>query len=313
MTTVLFAVLYLSLAVFVIACIARAVHYARQPMHLRWELYPVPHEPPDKVKHGGSYFEDLDWWKSGGNHRNMAGELSFMIPEMVFLKGLWEYNRKMWLRSFPFHFGLYLLMGTIGLVFLSVLLVFFAPALMAGGLGLALHWGYTVTGFCGFVLAILGAAGLLLRRLTDPQLKIYTVPGDVFNLLFFIVALAVLMAGFLLRGPEAPGTLAVAAAVLTFDTSIKVPALLGAGMILCGLLVAYIPLTHMSHFIGKYFTYHSIRWNDEVNLPGGRIEKRLAEYLMYKPTWSAPHVKADGQRTWADVATINPAQEGGQK
>jgi nitrate reductase gamma subunit len=313
MTIVLFAVLYLSLAVFVIACIARAVYYARQPMHLRWELYPVPHEPPDKVKHGGSYFEDLDWWKNGTNHKNMAGELTFMIPEMLFLKGLWEFNRKMWIRSFPFHFGLYMLMGTIGLVFVSALLGIFAPALMAGGLGLALHWIYTVTAFCGFVLAIAGAAALLLRRLTDPQLKIYTVPGDVFNLLFFIVALALLLAGYLLRGPQAPGTLEVAMAVLTFDTSVKIPALLAMGMILSALLVAYIPLTHMSHFIGKYFTYHSIRWNDEVNLRGSRIEKKLAECLMYKPTWSASHVKADGTRTWADVATTNPTQEGGQK
>ena len=26
--------------------------------------------------------------------------------------------------------------------------------------------------------------------------------------------------------------------------------------------LAYIPLTHMSHFVGKYFTYHAVRWDD---------------------------------------------------
>ena len=34
-----------------------------------------------------------------------------MIPEMLLLKGLWEFNRKLWYRSFPFHFGLYILIG----------------------------------------------------------------------------------------------------------------------------------------------------------------------------------------------------------
>jgi len=68
----------------------------------------------------------------------------------------------------------------------------------------------------------------------------------------------------------------------------------------------------MSHFIGKYFTYHSVRWSDQPLRQGDRMEKKLAEYLTYKPTWAARHVGADGTRTWAQVATTNPA-EGGKK
>jgi hypothetical protein len=66
----------------------------------------------------------------------------------------------------------------------------------------------------------------------------------------------------------------------------------------------------MSHFIGKYFTYHSVRWNDRALRPGDRLERKLAEYLAYKPTWAAGHVGADGRRTWAEVATTNPAEGG---
>lgn len=311
MTIALYGVLILCALIFVAGSVARAVMYAKKPIHLRWELYPVPHEAPHRVKHGGSYFEELDWWNNRGSF-NLLGEVRFMVPEMLFLKALHEHNRKLWYRSFPFHFGLYLMMGACGLVLLAALLSLFAPGLMAGSLGLAFHWGYMAVGVAGAALAILGAALLLINRLTDETMKVYSTPGDVFNLLFFLVAFGLLAAGYLLRPEGSAGVAELARGLLTFDTGLKVPALFGAGLILCGLLAAYIPMTHMAHYVGKYFTYHSVRWQDHPNRPGGGIEKKLAEYLTYRPTWAAPHVTADGKRTWADVATTNP-WEGGKK
>jgi len=95
---------------------------------------------------------------------------------------------------------------------------------------------------------------------------------------------------------------------MTFDTSIQVSPLLATGLILSSLLVAYIPMTHMSHFIAKYFTYHSIRWDDRATAKNDQIARKIAEALSFKPTWAAPHMFADGTRTWVEVATINPAQ-----
>jgi nitrate reductase gamma subunit len=307
MTTILYAIIYAAVLVFLIASVARAVLYARMPIHLRWELYPVPHEAADRVKHGGSYFETGDWW-SKPLHFNLWGELKSMVPEILFLKGLWEFNRKMWLRSFPFHFGLYLLIGAITLLILNALGLIFAPGLMAGALGATLHFLYTLAGFVGVVLAILGALALLLRRLGDQELKTYTTAGDLFNLAFFIVTFTFLLAGYLLSGSAFPGPLAFATGLLMFDTTLKIPGLLAAGLVLGALLAAYIPLTHMSHFIGKYFTYHSVRWDDRINVKGGKLEMKLAEYLTYRPTWAAAHMAADGTRTWAEVAMTNPAQ-----
>jgi nitrate reductase gamma subunit len=168
-----------------------------------------------------------------------------------------------------------------------------------------LHLLYFVTGAAGTLLAFLGATGLLIRRVTDRNLRNYTAPGDVFNLLFFIVTLAVLSAGYLTAGQSIE---AITRAVLTLDTSLQIPGLFAAGLIFGSLLVAYIPLTHMSHFIAKYFLYHSIRWDDTPNEAGGKIGEQIAEYLAYRPTWSAAHVGADGVKTWVDVATANPAQ-----
>ena len=51
-----------ALIVFVIAVIVRIAFWIRLPKHLRWELYPLPHEPPDKARYGGSFMEDTDWW-----------------------------------------------------------------------------------------------------------------------------------------------------------------------------------------------------------------------------------------------------------
>jgi nitrate reductase gamma subunit len=307
MSLVISAVVLASALVFVVGSIVRAIRYARQPIHLRWDLYPVPHEDPQRVAHGGSYFEEGDWWAKPGKF-HLLGELRFMVPEMLFMKGLWEFNRPLWRRSFPFHAGLYLVIGTVKLLLLTVLLDLFLPGLTGGAVGTILHWLYTVTGFSGVILAICGAATLLHRRLTAEDLKTYTTAGDIFNLCAFILALGLLLAGFLLRGPDFPGTMTLVRSILTFNINVKIPGLLAVGLILSALLAAYIPFTHMSHFIAKYFTYHAIRWDDRPLRPGDRIEKKLAEYLTYRPTWSARHVGADGKKTWAEVATTNPAE-----
>jgi hypothetical protein len=103
--------------------------------------------------------------------------------------------------------------------------------------------------------------------------------------------------------------LAFTRGLLSFDTSFETTGLLTTGLILTGLLVAYIPLTHMSHFIAKYFTYHNIRWDDAANKRGGKIEVKLTECLTYRPTWSAVHVGADGKKTWAEIAASSPVRE----
>ena len=125
MIVTLYVIVSGAVLAFVVASAARAVTYARGPVHLRWELYPVPHEPPERARHGGSYFELSEWWRTrrpGG----LAGDLRFMIPEMLLLRGLREFNRPLWRRSFPFHAGLYLIAATAGLVFVT------AAALMTG-------------------------------------------------------------------------------------------------------------------------------------------------------------------------------------
>jgi nitrate reductase gamma subunit len=308
MTLTVYTAICLGLLIFVAGCVRRFMQYSRMPLHLRWEVYPVPHEEPSRVAHGGSYFESGDWWTKP-SHSNRIGELRVMIPEILFLKGLWEFNRRLWVPSFLFHFGLYLLIGAVVLVACGAGLPLFVPGLAGSGLWILLAQFYKTIGYAGALLSVLGALLLLLRRATDPDLKNYTKLADFFNLLFFIVAFAVVAAGYALRAPGSTGVGALAGGLIRFNTSVRVDGLFGLGLILASALVAYIPFTHMAHFIAKYFTYHAVRWDDRPNVRGGSIEAKMAQYLTYRPTWSAEHVGADGKKTWVDVATTNPAQE----
>jgi nitrate reductase gamma subunit len=273
----LYCLLYAGVAVFLLGCMLRIVRYATAPVHLRWELYPIP--------------------------QGKSGQLKVMIPEILFLRNLHESNRTMWLRSFPFHFGLYLLTVTAVLVFAAIL-----PGTepVRG----YLHAIYRATGVAGLVLALAGALGLLSRRLIEKELRAFTTAGDLFNLFFFAVTLTLLLVDALSTIPG-PGPADVLRGALRFDTSVRPSGFLTAGMMLGSLLLAYIPMTHMSHFIAKYFTYHAVRWDDHPNTRG-RFDRRMAVYLGYRPTWSARHVGADGVRTWADIATTNPAKGGGK-
>jgi nitrate reductase gamma subunit len=308
-TVLVYGVVCASALVFVAASIARAVQYARAPLHLRWEVYPVPHEAPDRVAHGGSYFERSEWWREP-RKTHLAGTLRVMAPEILFLHALRTYNRPLWYRSFPFHFGLYLLFGTATLLFTAALGARLIPGLTVGAVGQLVGSLGAASGVAGVILTVAGAVGLLHRRLTDPALRISTTPGDIFNLLFFIVAIALLGVGYATRPAGSPGMLQLAAGLASWDGALQVPPLLATGIVATALLAAYIPLTHMSHFIAKYFTYHSVRWDDAPMSQTGRRAAALAEYLTLRPTWSAGHIRKPGEApTWAEVVSSNPAQE----
>ncbi len=153
---------YVLFSVFVVAFIYRSLKIARMPVHLRWELAPVPHEK-GKGHYGGSYLEEPEWWSKPREKDHLA-EMTYMFKEIMFLKALFEHNRRLWWFSFPFHAGLYLLTAMVGLL------------LIGGAAGLA---GFAMPEFLttlirvlagtGYVLGGFGAVGLLLSRLFQPQ------------------------------------------------------------------------------------------------------------------------------------------------
>jgi len=264
----------------------------------------------ERASYGGSYLEEPDWWTKPRSVSRL-GELKVMIPEILLLAGVWEHNRPHWVRTFPFHFGLYLLAGLIVLLLAGgIATAAGANVSPSGGpLAAALHHATYVVGYVGLGLGLIGAAALLARRVFNADYREYAKKVDYFNLVFFVVTFVVALAAQVFADPQFVGLRAYFARVVTLGSTAAasgappLSGLMAAEIILASVLVAYIPLTHMSHFFTKWFMYHDVRWSDEPNLRGGAIERQISAALHYPVSWAAPHIRGDGKKTWAEVAT----------
>jgi len=254
----------------------------------------VPGEGAKRAAHGGSYFEDEDWWKTP-RHAHPLNEIKAMLAEIFMLRGVWKLNRSLWWVSYPFHIGLYLLIA--GCLFSASGIVFanypFAPALFLAT---------RVFAWAGLALTLGGSAGLLLRRIFDKQLRNYTAPSHLVNVGGFALSCSLILVGAI-SGTMPPLKDSVFG-LLAMHSALRLPLILNLGLLLGSAMTGYIPFTHMAHFIAKYFTYHSVRWDDAQKSKS--MEVHIAECLAYHPTWSALHIGQNGTKSWAEVATSSP-------
>lgn len=305
---------YVCLAVFLAAFIRRIYRQMTLPVHVRWEIYPVQHENPERSAYGGSYMEKTDWWKSP-YETSSVNEFKYMAPEILLLRGLWKENKKLWRISFPFHLGLYLMLATVVLLLISAALTLWAPSIFTedGLLKNAVGGLIAACGWIGLVTGGVGTLGLLYVRLTDRDMKLYATPADYINLvlilMFFICAL--ITAAF--ADPSFEAAQAYLSGLLTagsFASGYEPGQSLSGALtiLLSSLLAAYIPLTHMSHMFMKYFLYHQVKWDDRPSRPGNDIETAVIRNLNYRPTWKAGHIGADGKKSWKDIASSTPKE-----
>ncbi len=280
-----------SLGLFIAGLSWRLLRYALAPVHLRWDLYPVAHEPASRRKHGGSYLEELDWW-TRPRHRSLTGEITAMAEEIFLLKAVFKNNRSVWWRALPFHWGLYLL--TVTTAAMIVLVAGVAPQ--------PLTFLANTSGLAGGGLLFAGAIGLIGRRITDPGLALYTTRLDLANL-GLLAAFGALSAAVAL-GRQGIGPAVSLFASFTGGRQAAVPPLLQAQIVIGGLFIAYLPFTRMIHCTAKYFTYHRVRWDDTPRIEGTRMAHRLQAALATHVSWAANHVQTGS--TWAEVAASMP-------
>jgi nitrate reductase gamma subunit len=293
--------IYAGLGFFIAGSLWRAIQYSRMPVHLRWELYPVPGEGAKRAAHGGSYFEESNWWKYP-RRAHPFNELKAMLGEIFMLRGIWKLNQGLWWLSYPFHIGLYFLVTGCFLSILGVSTARFSPAY-------ALYLAAHICAWFGLSLTLVGSVGLFLRRVFDKELRNYTVPGDLFNVGGFALVCALILAGAI-TGTMPPFKDAVYG-LLTLHKGLHLPLLLNLGLILGSAMTGYIPFTHMAHYIAKYFTYHCVRWDDARRTES--MEIRIAQCLAYHPTWSAAHVGGETKNSWAEITQpARSAQRGSQ-
>ncbi len=286
-----------SAVVLFLALAARKVYlYARMPLNLRWEVYPVPHESADRRRYGGSYMEQVGW--AGRPHpSNRWAELREMGAEIFLLKRVRRHNRyRLWPLSLALHWGLYLLLLWIGL-------------LAAANWLPALAWPAAVTGGAALVLGMGGALGLIVRRATHRELALYTAPVDYLNLVFLAAIFGLGLASW----PADPLFLqhrAYLASLLTFRPTPVAPLVL-AFFFLLQTFAIYMPCSKLIHYVMKHFTFHETLWDDACQVPGSGRSRRVARQLAYPVSWAGPHV--GGGRTWLEAVQGRSADgEGGR-
>ncbi|MDR3599126.1 MAG: nitrate reductase gamma subunit [Desulfosporosinus sp.] len=285
---------YLSILLFVGISAHKAYQFAKMPLHGRMELYPVPKEKG--FEHGGSFYEEISWW-SKPHEVSHVREIVEMFKEILFIKTLFDNQRPFWWLSYALHLGIYFIMAW------TILLVAGAVSLLNGIVvavgspslfGQLIFYLSVVTGVLGIALATLGSGFLVLRRMFDGTLKKYTTPQEYFNLLLIFAAG---VTGILTWGNDLSFHYAreVTMNLITF-TPFTAPGILILHIIIVGIMLIYIPISKMSHYVGKYFTFHTVLWDNSPNLKGTAIEQKVKKATSYRPTtsWSAPHIKGPG-------------------
>ncbi|MDD4334579.1 MAG: nitrate reductase gamma subunit [Desulfotomaculaceae bacterium] len=291
--------MYTAITAFVFFSLRKAWQYAHNPLANRWELYPVPGEPGARRRHGGSYYEEAEWWTSP-RQVSRIGQYKEMLKEMLFMKSLFINRKRFWTFSYAMHLGIYVL-GLFTLFLLAGAATEMFGMRVASLDGVSSHpwaafvyFATAVAGFSGAFLTACGSASLLVYRVSDKALRKYTAGDEYFNL-FFILTAAV---SGLVAWSTDPGfnySRGVVIAMLSF-TPVRSGVALMAHLLIFGALLIYIPRTKMSHYIGKYFAYHKVLWDNEPNLKGSALERIVEKNLANRPQdgWSSPHTKSTG-------------------
>jgi nitrate reductase gamma subunit len=285
-------VAYLSVLTFVGLVVARVVKYATMPMHLRWELYPVAHEI--EYPSGGSYFEDLDWWTKP-RKLSLLEELKFMGIELFFFDSYYRLQRRYWYVVYPFHIGVFLLFAWFVLLLLGALTSVSGISVSAGSdnvWGSIVYYLTLVVGAAGFILATIGCIGLLVERLVDENRRLYLSPMDYFTLSFTLATLLSGLCAWVFFDRAFAADTKFMRSLITFSPAVSMNPATYINILLICLFLIYMPFTTMMHYVAKYFTYHSVRWNDEPNRRGSEVERNVQELLNRPVSWSAPHIKS---------------------
>lgn len=281
---------FVAIGVSLIVLLYRTVAIFRLPIHLRWELAPIPHEK-GKGRYGGSYLEEFEWWNTS-HHRSRIAPVIYMAKEIFLLRGVWKHNRGLWPFTFSLHIGIYLVIAA------TILHCVNAVIIMAHFLLYILEFSQpiaSISALGGYLLGSIGVISLLLKRALDPNLRPFNTLSTYLNLLFLG---AVFVSGgyaWLHAGNFAFDMSLFVQRLMTFDVGITLTFPLTLHIVVSLLFIVYLPLTHMIHFIAKYFTYHGIRWDDKSQ--DEQMGKEVHMLLAQPVTWSAPHVKIDKKTT----------------
>ncbi len=288
--------------IFVIAAYAYKVSkIAKMPLHLRWELYPVPHEKG--YQHGGSYLEELEWWTKP-REKNTLRSVLYLLKQYFLFSGYFRRKRWYWLSLYPWHIGFYLIVLFHILTFFGALTMVTTDttisSISTSNVGAGLYYVTLIVAVSSFVLGSLGSIGMLIERLTKKDLKDYAAPVNYFNYIFFLIVFLSGLISWAFFDPTLSGYREFWKNLITLHY-MPVEAATYTHIMLFSLFLIYLPFTRSTHYITILFAYFSVLWGDKPNLRGGDMEKEIEGALQKPVSWSAPHIRP--VKKWSDTAT----------
>lgn len=288
METLISLIFLFSPLIMLFGIVIQFLKISKMPLNVRWEIYPLPKGEREKIRYGGSYMEEVDWQKKTNPQKSY---LEFIEPfkELFFLHRVHKFNRYgLWIWSMALHWG-------VGLIF-GWLLILLIDSIFTG-VDLS---GLTFVPVLAYVLGVVGSVGLILKRLSNSELKLYTSGIEYFNLLFLFL---IFFTGFLmiLQDSSLNQAFLYVNGALKFSLSLdEISPLTIIHFILVSLFLIYIPFSKFFHGPVKFFTFHKILWSDEFQVKGSEQEKKIMQQLHYKVKWSGPHMLSE--QTWLDNA-----------
>ena len=280
----------------------RVMKYMRMPAHLRWELYPLPHDE------GKSYLEETDWSTKERN-KNLLKDILFIVKDYLTFFQYFKLNRAYWVVLYMWHVGFYLIVTFHGLVAIGAIAMIAEVEISAesSNVGvLILYYLTLVVGVAGFGLGCLGSIGVMKKRLADRDLNLFASLKNYFSYVFYFFVFLSGLIAWAVYDPTFAVYREFYSGVFTFDVVPVDPALV-AHAVLFAMFLFYMPSTQAMHYATKFFAYFAVRWNDAPNLRGSKVEKKLQALLGQTVTWSAPHIQTG--KTWVEVATSDVDSE----
>lgn len=256
--------------------LAKAWKLAHMKMHARLDLYPVPKEGAGRARYGGSYLEQSEWWNKPReiDHFNETREI---LKEMIFIKKLFVNQRSLWWASYAMHLGIYVMFCW------SILL--FITAFLSNTILVAIT---QVVGVVGFGLCIIGCISLFIRRFCDPILRRYTTPLEYGNIgLLLVVLVTGGISWLFLASPFSVAQSLVHLSPFAYSPLVVIH------LILLTCMFIYIPLSKMSHYVAKFFTYHRVLWDNDPNVAHSEVERRFKDNAAHPSAsqWSSSCVE----------------------
>ncbi|GAQ95108.1 nitrate reductase gamma subunit [Thermodesulfovibrio aggregans] len=261
---------------------------SKMPFNIRWEIYPLPLENGKRRHYGGSYLEEVDWVNKP-HKKSFIKEFTEPLKEILYLHRVKEFNTYgLWLWSMALHWGIWLLFTWVILLFITLIFDNFSIS------------KFSFIPYLSYFLGSFGSLALIIKRISNKELKLYTSGIDYLNLVFL---LSIFVTGILmiLSGDFIEETLSYINGVVHLNLSLsELSTFTVIHFLLFEVFLVYIPFSRFFHGPVKFFTFHKILWDDEYQKKDSPEEKRISQQLNYRVLWAGPHILPN--QTWLENA-----------